>query len=64
MMREYSPKPAITSFVVLSREGHEWYMGINVRDGKVYGYDALAGEYVEQYPSFAVYLEEFLEGLA
>ena len=52
------------SFIVLSCEGLEWYMGVNADDDKVYGFDALAGEYVEQYPSFSSYLVEFLRSLA
>lgn len=51
------------SFLALSCDGHEWYMGLNVTDGKVYGYDVLSCEYIEQYPSFSIYLEEFLAGL-
>ncbi|SMF53232.1 SMI1/KNR4 family protein [Pseudobacteriovorax antillogorgiicola] len=51
------PRP---SFLVLSCEGNEWYMGIDTKDGRVLGYDALSQEFTEQYTDFFEYLKSFL----
>lgn len=50
-------------FIVLSSDGQEWYLGIDVTGGecKVVGFDTLSKTFVDQNISFVEYLEQFLK---
>lgn len=50
-------------FIVLSNDGLEWYLGLDVTGGecKVVGFDTLSKKFVDQNISFVEYLEQFLK---